>query len=318
MLRRLPATPNGPEPQPTPRTPLDEARDLGLLYGTLNQVAALVRLYAFATLISGSAKTAGGVLCPTLAALAASLARSPLHRLAGAWERRTESDEESSAFHQARLVKSQSLRAILQLGLTGLAVAYLDRDACGLSVSADAVGTEIIAAILAAATMASVWIATPRVLSIEPGGARLTMASGTHDLSSATEDELLRGMRPRWHAAYLAARCTCVALDMFSDGILFFIFLPCAVEGHEPPSSSVLYAGTDFPVVGVAASALCYGSQHLRWRGEWLLAAAFGLLLQFLCRHFGGDLLAPICAAMLFAAFRYHRRSQDVRRFHAQ
>ena len=142
------------------------------------------------------------------------------------------------------------------------------------------------------------------------------MATSTHDLSTATEDELLRGMRPRLHAAHLAARCVCVSLDAFSDSILFFVFLSSAVYGLEMPSSKI-YADADFPLLSAVICAVCYGSQHLRWRGEWLLMTAYGMTLQFLCHQFGGRLVTPLCGAMAFATFRYLRRSQDVRRFHS-
>ena len=151
------------------------------------------------------------------------------------------------------------------------------------------------------------------------------MAGGTHDLSGASEDELLRGMRPQLYAIFLVSRCVTICFDVVADSLLFYIFLPCAVQGVTPPSSAVI--GWQLPLnsltpllppLPVAAAALSYGSQHLRWRGEWLLAAVFGAAQLGLCHAFGGRLIGPLGAAMPFAIFRYLRRSQDVRRFHAQ
>ena len=80
------------------RTPLNAAMSLGWLYGTLNQVAPLIRLYSIVCLlVIRSESTAGGVLWPQVAAVASNVAGKPLQRLAGAL---VPGDKESSSFHR--------------------------------------------------------------------------------------------------------------------------------------------------------------------------------------------------------------------------
>ena len=68
-----------------------------------------------------------------------------------------------------------------------------------------------------------------------------------------------------------------------------------------------------------AAAALLYGSQHLRFRNEWLLCTAYGLGLSQLPSLADGSLVPSLCASVVFAVFRHMRRiGQDARRVHAQ
>eukprot|EP00966_Prymnesium_polylepis_P004814 110496-Prymnesium_polylepis.1 len=215
MRQRLPtsADDDGEDKAPggrADRTPLNEALSLGPLYGILNQVAPLVRLYAVGTLIAQSSKAAGGVLWPMIAAVVSGLATKPLQNLAGAL---VPGDKESSAFHQARLAASQLLRAALQAILGTLALALVDLDACGLRAGRAGLATELAAGAAAAATMCAVWSIVPRILGVDRCEG-LTMAGGTHDLSGASEDELLRGMRPTMHTAHLLGRCVCLTFDV--------------------------------------------------------------------------------------------------------
>ena len=77
-------------------------------------------------------------------------------------------------------------------------------------------------------------------------------------------------------------------------------------------------------LVGVAIvyhllAALCYGSQHLRFRWEWLLCTANGLALCYLSVHYEGSMLATLTAAVCFAVFRHWMRTGlDARRAHKQ
>ena len=95
--------------------------------------------------------------------------------------------------------------------------------------------------------------------------------------------------------------------------MLIFVFLPSKLEGIDPPSSSRAVPWTS------VVAALVYGSQHLRFRGEWLLCMVFGLGLAGLCARFSGSLISLSTAAVLFAVFRHWMRTgSDVRRAHKQ
>ena len=65
-------------------------------------------------------------------------------------------------------------------------------------------------------------------------------------------------------------------------------------------------------------AALLYGSQHLRFRGEWLLCSAYGLILGVMTHILDGQLLPAMVGAAGFAVFRHARRTGlDVRKFRA-
>ena len=72
-------------------------------------------------------------------------------------------------------------------------------------------------------------------------------------------------------------------------------------------------------VEALLASALVYGSEHLRFRGEWALCGLYGLGLGALTHALGGELLPAAVAATLFAVVRHAMRTGlDVRRVHKQ
>ena len=97
--------------------------------------------------------------------------------------------------------------------------------------------------------------------------------------------------------------------------LLIWVYLPSRLDGLPTPSAARLSP----PAPALLASALLYGSQMLRFRGEWLLCAAYGLALGNLAHMLQGDLLPTLTAACLFAVYRHARRTGlDVRRFHAQ
>ena len=97
--------------------------------------------------------------------------------------------------------------------------------------------------------------------------------------------------------------------------LLIWVYLPSRLDGLPTPSAARLSP----PAPALLASALLYGSQMLRFRGEWLLCAAYGLALGSLAHMLQGDLLPTLTAACLFAVYRHARRTGlDVRRFHAQ
>ena len=97
--------------------------------------------------------------------------------------------------------------------------------------------------------------------------------------------------------------------------MLLFVFLPSIIEGVPTPSA----ARRSPPHAALLVVALVYGSQHLRFRGEWLLTATYGLALGMLTHALGGSLLPALTAAILFAVLRHASRTGlDVRRFHSQ
>ena len=128
----------------------------------------------------------------------------------------------------------------------------------------------------------------------------LAMTDAAAGLSSATEDELLLGMKPLWRVTSLAARCICVGLETAADVILIFAFLPAVVEGVETPTG-----GARQSLLAAAAASLTYGSQHLRFRNEWLVCMAFGAVLQGVTTALvGRRLLGLLVAVELFAIGR--------------
>jgi 4-amino-4-deoxy-L-arabinose transferase-like glycosyltransferase len=108
--------------------------------------------------------------------------------------------------------------------------------------------------------------------------------------------------------------CTSCAAQV----LLVFVFLPSLLTHADLPHTPL--PSTPYAPAALLFSALVYGSQHLRFRGEWLLCAAFGLGLGAMTQYtFGGGLLPALAAACLFAALRHAwRTGLDVRRFHNQ
>jgi len=122
-------------------------------------------------------------------------------------------------------------------------------------------------------------------------------------------------MRPSSRIASLSARTILIVVETAMDVLLFFVHLPSRLEHDETPSTAAVRSAP----LAAAAAAIVYGSQHLRFRGEWLLCTAFGLGLAALVRALEGRLWATLLAAVLFAVARHVRRvGSDVRRFHNQ
>ena len=124
-------------------------------------------------------------------------------------------------------------------------------------------------------------------------------------------------MAPLQRLAFLAARCLRLGLDTLADVTLFYVFMVGTLSGADALADVYSATAALQPQHGlaVAAAALCYGSQHLRFNGEWLLGLGLGAALAGLARH-TGDLRASFVAAALFAILRYLNRTHDVRRFH--
>jgi hypothetical protein len=217
-------------------------------------------------------------------------------------------------------VWSQVLKGLALGGLLGATAPALDLKACGLEalsagagIPPTAINAQVGAGLCAAVIMGLCWSLLHSISPREKLAMDVASVDGTHDLSAANEDELLRGMRPGLRAVSFGARCVTVALETLVDALLIFVFLPSAFEGADAPTAGRGSAAAS------AAAALVYGSQHLRFRGEWLLCALFGLSLEVLTTHgFDGSLLASLLAMVVFAVFRHARRTGlDVRRFHA-
>lgn len=325
---------DGVERDDSRRPAIEELQRLGPAYAVLNQLAPLLRLYAIFTFVAGSSAAYRGLLEVVMASIVSGLSRPAFHRLGGAIAINSAPGgltEDESAFHQMRMLWAQAVRCALFMTLVGAATARLDGGAYGLSVLPGGGGAwpPVLVGVGAAVAMAAVW----SLVHARSAREKLAMADGTHDLSAASEDELLRGMRPSLRAASLGLRCATIALETFADVVLLFVFLPSALDGLSTPTSAPHSA------LSSGAAALVYGSQHLRFRGEWLLCTTFGLGLLAL-PHYAplitgapadtsgsgareaatdGALCAPLVAAVLFAVFRHARRTGlDVRRFHAQ
>lgn len=308
------------EEQAERHTALEEARRLGPVYGTLNQLAPIARLLAFVALCRGD-RAALSVVLPMAASVAASLARAPLLKIAGSICLPVEVGEGSSTFHQTRLTVGTLLRCMVHVVLMALCLLATDPAACGLGALGPDTPFQLACGLAMAAGMCALWTIVPSALGVESradGGKGLRMeAREPHDLSTATEDELLREMRPALLYLHQAARYVSLALETVADALLFFVFLVSRVEG-DAPHAGRLYGGSSPPWLGLCLASLCYGSQHLRWRGEWILCAAFGAAQGAACFASGGSLVTTLCAGVTFALYRYAKRTQDVRKLRAQ
>ena len=110
-------------------------------------------------------------------------------------------------------------------------------------------------------------------------------------------------MAPLQRLAFLALRCLRLALDTLADVTLFYVFVVGTLSGADAIAD--VYSATATPppqhALAVAVAALCYGSQHLRFNGEWLLGLGLGAALAGLARQ-AGDLRATFVAAVQGAA----------------
>ena len=287
MHRRADAQPEASpsaDPSRGRRAALEDAQKLGAeagpVYLVLNFLAPLVRLYALGTICFGT-EGYRRLLGPVAAAVLVGMTRSLLFKLSGAAAHAftlgscsledadlAQPAGSSSLFHQVRLVLSQALRASL-LGASMLAcrALWFDPAPCGL---ADPLGQQdALLAVLMASAMFGSWSfvharSTREKLAFDAGG--------THDLSAASEDELLRLMRPPLRLASISLRCAAIAIESGADVIMIFVFLPSCLEGALSPSS-VRGSPVAAPLSALVP-ALVYGSQHLRFRGESALGSA--------------------------------------------
>jgi len=202
-------------------------------------------------------------------------------------------------------------------------------------------------ALLGAAACAGMFVIWTVVHDRSPREA-LAIADSTADLSAASEDELLRTMRPTLRLASLTVRCLSVALETAADTLLIWVYLPAltfdpahlaaaVAVSTQPPTAGVAAGGAaeaaggeglampphpltrELPLHAAAAAALVYGSIHLRFRHEWLICTGFGAALAMLVRERDGSLHALLLASVLFAVLRHVKRSGlDVRRSHHQ
>ena len=310
------------------RRGLDEISRLGPLYGTLNQLAPLARL---AALLAWAFGREVALLSPVMASVAAGVAQGPLKKAAGALTGLAP-DEVAAAPHQKRLLVTQALRLALFVALCVLSYSFTNAATLGLDASASPTH-ELGVGLAAGLAAAALGYALPRALGVRRHGESLAMEPSNDnkaDLALATDDELVRTMAAAPKALYTLLKACALGLDAAADTVLFLRFLAPEVvfytHGHFAPGRPTnhyeanveLYTGALGPpeLGGLALAALCYGSQHLRWRGEWILATAFAAALAAAARAYGGSLLAPLAGAVAFAVVRHLYRDHDVRRFH--
>ena len=339
----LPATVDDPPADPDAvghrrRSALAELQRVGPIYAILNVLAPFIRLTAIFTFLFGESDGYRELLGAVMSAIAMGAIRPVFFKLAGNLAARTVgealSDDSSSTaadpplasslFHQTQLVWSQALRCALLFvllatwafatNLNALRIGYRELPfkphGHGGHVFPGDVAQQLGAGLLTFLLMAAVWSGVHRISPREK-----LAADAPNDLSAANEDELLRGMRPTLRYASLLARCASVALETFADVLLVFVFVPSKLGGMDPPSASPLRTAPLLDCV----SALVYGSQHLRFRWEWLLCTANGLALCYLSVHYEGSMLATLTAAVCFAVFRHWMRTGlDARRAHKQ
>ena len=332
-------------PEVKRRQAMQEFETLGVLYALLNYLAPLVRFTALLAFFFGSVNEFRELLGVVMAAIGIGMSRPLLLKLGGQLTSdggdgaATDEHEASSHFHQVRLVWSQGLRVALFVVLYLLALLVFDpRPFLGLHGHAAALGQPTPGAAAdgsAVAALASaddeheyshaqlvglglalsgawsvVWSLVHRVAPRE----KLTMAAGTHDLSAAGEDDLLRAMPPRLRALSLTFRMAAIGFDALADVLLVFVFLPSRLEGLHVPSSV-----RPSPPLSLVLCALTYGSQHLRFRGEWLLCSMYGAALGGVTHMLGGQLLPALVGATSFAVLRHARRmGLDARQVHAE
>lgn len=310
--RLFPADDSSAERRPA----LSGAAALGPLYAVLNYAGPLVRLTALLVFCFGHSDRSAeltSVLWPLIGLVATTLLRVPLTRLLlpKPAEKYGADALESSSSAQSRAVAQQALKFALLAAGAGAGSFNLDAAACGLRLGAESFLRELGTGLVTASLMCAVWSFVAAAIPPEP---LVVQAGGTQDVSSATEDELLRQMPAARRSVSLALRCAAVAVEAYVDCIVLFVFLPALVD-HSAPG-----AAPDGPSVAASIlAAVAYGSQHLRFRGEWMLCAAFGAVLVRAAGHFGGSLAPSLAAAVGFAMYRHLRRThENVRRFHGQ
>ena len=319
MRRAIEPTPPEPtaEPQRRPRAALDELNNLGVLYGLLNYIAPLVRLAAIGTFVFGHSDAYRQLLGLVIAAIVLGAARPALFILGGKIAVATSADAadgESSKYHQLRLVWSQGVRVALFVVLYIAVGVVCDPLPFGISGSSGNPTELVFLGLGVCAFWSVLWGVVHHYAPRE----KLAMADGTHDLTSASEDEILAGMPPHLARLSLAFRMASILFETLADVLLLYVFLPSALEGIDPPSARREGETALANHLVSVASALVYGSQHLRFRGEWLLCSAYGLILGVMTHILDGQLLPAMVGAAGFAVFRHARRTGlDVRKFRA-
>ena len=239
MLRRPPGEDEPDEPvSERRRAALDEAQRLGGLYATLNYMAPLLRLFALGSFFFGHTPAYQRVLSPAVAAIVVGIGRVPLYHLSKRLGRlistpAEEGSEDSSAYHQTSLVINQVLRVALLATVMAASLAWFDPALCGLTVPADG-GHE---ALLGAAACGGMFVIWTVVHDRSPREA-LAIADSTADLSAASEDEMLRTMRPALRLASLTVRCLSVALETAAEYAATGSLQPCSLHpSHMRPCS---------------------------------------------------------------------------------
>lgn len=313
------------------RAAVQEVARLGWLYGTLNQLVPLARL---AALIS-FARSPSRLLWPVVCFVATSLSLPACSRLARQFVPIKQPEEAGNALlteaaeaaAEGECVSSSVMRSRLLvtnlLQLTGhalmLSVGGLDLPASALDPQLPDHGQAAVKGGAAALVVFALWLAAQRVFGAQRRTDLKMAGSPIKDgMSSSTEDELVLLMALPQRLAFVATRCAQMLLETLADLTLLFVFLvnamsdepalalygPLPQQPYEPRTALV-----------VALAALCYGSQHLRFKGEWLLGLGMGAVLAALGRY-NGDLRASYVAAALFAILRYLNRTRDIRSVH--
>ena len=207
---------DAPAPAPTKgrRKAIDEVEDLGILYAALNYAAPLLRAHAICVFAFGNSAPYRQLLGLCMVSVGVGAARPAIFKVGGHIAAISEQDDASSRFHQLRLVASQGLRCALLLLLFGAGVQVFDPRPFGLAVldgGTAASGYSVGEQLSLGAGLCVVWSVVWTLVQRSAPREQLAMADGTHDLSSATEDELLRAMP-------LALRVTSLAFRMVTIG----------------------------------------------------------------------------------------------------
>ena len=203
-----------PAPTKGRRKAIDEVEDLGILYAALNYAAPLLRAHAICVFAFGNSAPFRQLLGLCMVSVGVGAARPAIFKVGGHIAALSEQDDASSRFHQLRLVASQGLRCALLLLLFGAGVQVFDPRPFGLAVldgGTAASGYSIGEQLSLGAGLCVVWSVVWTLVQRSAPREQLAMADGTHDLSSATEDELLRAMP-------LALRVTSLAFRMVTIG----------------------------------------------------------------------------------------------------
>ena len=296
---------------------MEEFETLGVFYALLNYLAPLVRFSAIFSFVFGSEEYQQ-LVGVVMAAISIGMVRPLLFKLSAQLASGTSDGPDSSRFHQLRLVWSQGLRVAAFVALYAIAVLVFDpRPYLGLDAPAAAQGGATYTTLELAGLGMALCIGWSIVWSLVQRAApreKLTVAASTHDLSSASEDDLLRAMPPLLRTLSLLFRMLSVGCESLSDVLLLFVYLPSRLEGQAMPASV-----RPDPPLALLACALVYGSQHLRFRGEWLLCTLYGLLLGYTMHALAGHSLPVLVGAPSFAVLRHARRTGlDARQVHAE